>query len=172
MLFGSGRMTSRKLARKVVDGVLAELPGEKPPCRSHSQKKWTDAVSKVLKSLGAEIGCECYPWLVDWIWWREQELVLAVECEWRQRVGEEDDFQKLTVFKCPLKLFVFSGSAERAVGMAVSYLQQRRQHVKDEEYILIGFTPLSPRCFFFKVPGNGKLNRAEVLFSEPLEFAY
>jgi hypothetical protein len=90
---------------------------------------------------------------------------LAVESEMDKSVGAiEEDFEKLSVFKCPVKLMVCSSDPENIKGMAERWLVKLTQHVKDEEYVLIGFTASGPRCFSFRVPSNGALK--EVTFSE------
>jgi hypothetical protein len=171
MLFGELRITAADLAEKLISNVLKEMgrDGDNLPHSGGKRRKWTKKVQDVLKKLGEKLGYKhTYPWLVDLIWWdmESQSLAMAVECEWSPPMkGEEDDFEKLTVFKCPLKLFVFSTrDAQEIKRMAQRYLKLRTQHVKDEEYLLIGFTPTGPRCFWFKVPFNGKLKR--VHFSE------
>ena len=92
-------------------------------------------------------------------------MVLAVEAELDTSTKAiEDDFQKLSVFKCPLKLLVFTGDADRTTDMAERYLKSLTQHVKGEEYVLVGFTESNPRCFLFRVPNDGRIN--DVQFQE------
>lgn len=123
----------------------------------------------VLKELGHQEGySDCYPWLADLVWWdkKSEYMALAVESELSRAPNEiADDFQKLTALKCPLKLFVFKGDVEKTKRMAERYLKSRGQHIKDEEYLLVGFTAPTPRCFLFKVPRGHEL-RDEVEFSE------
>jgi hypothetical protein len=177
MLFGDARITPPDLAEGFVSGVVREMSrdGEQPPYSGVSRTNWTRAVLGVLKELGNGKGFSgCYPWLVDFIWWdrNSEHMALAAESELSPAANEiADDFQKLTVLKCPLKLFVFRGDAEKTKSMAEQYLKSRSQHVKDEEYLLVGFTDLRPRCFFFTVPNDGNLQE-RVQFSEPLSFTY
>src|ERR1700688_2878933 len=122
MLFGDAKITVKELAQEVVDGV-ANVMGEeskRPPCNSRMRTSWTKAVREVLGFLAEDRNYVCYPWLLDFVWWdsASESLILAAECEWSQAKAEEDDFQKLAAFKCPLKLFVFSGDAERTKKMA------------------------------------------------------
>jgi hypothetical protein len=171
MLFGEPRITSRELAETFVSGVMREMSRDGEPFSEISRTKWTCAVRRVLDELGAKLGYNHrYPWLVDFIWWdtKSEELALAVESELSPSpVAIEEDFQKLTVFKCPVKLLVFRGDAEATKRAAEGYLRKRTQHVKDEEYLLVGFTTPGPRCFYFKVPqvpADGKLQGVQ--FSE------
>jgi hypothetical protein len=169
-------LTPSDLAEKFVSGVITEMTrdGGQPPFSGASRTKWTCAVMRVLDELGAVEYDHRYPWLVDFIWWdaRSEYMALAVESEFSPSPNEiSDDFQKLTVLKCPLKLFVFKGDAGKTKSMAEQYLKSRSQHVKGEEYLLVGFTDLRPRCFFFTVPVDGNLQE-RVQFSEPLSFKY
>ncbi|MGB7282424.1 MAG: hypothetical protein WBE13_09200 [Candidatus Acidiferrum sp.] len=162
MLFGELEVTSEKFSEEFVSAVLNEVgANKKPPCAGGSRKKWTQAVKLVLERLGNKYGYEQdYPWLVDFIWWSDnpQRLGLAAESEFDTSVDAiEEDFQKLSVFKCPLKLLIFSADLEETKRMAQRWLQNVTQHVKDEEYLLIGFTSSGPRCFSFVVPTDGHL---------------
>jgi len=172
MLFGELGITSTKLAEEFVSGVLTKMrridADVKPPCSGGSRPIWNGVVRDVLAKLGNMHGYDAtYPWLVDFIWWsnKPQRMGLAVESELDKSARAiEDDFEKLCVFKCPIKLMVFSSDAEDTKKMAERYLQTLTQHVKDEEYLLIGFTASGPRCFLFRVPADGSL--AQVNFSE------
>jgi len=172
MLFGELGITSMKLAEEFVSGVLATMriidKTATPPCSGGSRPIWNGVVTDVLAKLGNKYGYDrTYPWLVDFIWWsdRPPRMGLAAESEFDRRVTViEDDFEKLCVFKCPIKLMVFSSDAEDTKTMAERYLQALTQHVKGEEYLLIGFTALGPRCFLFRVPNDGPV--AQVNFSE------
>lgn len=164
-------LQARQFARDFISGMMAEL-GEvfgMPPCMGGSSTKWTCAVLSTLENLGKKHGYECYPWLLDAIWWDQssQSMILGAECEWRASRAEEDDFQKLPVFKCPLKLFAFSRdsmSTESIKRQVEEYLQVFAQHIKGEQYVLVGFAPSGPRSFFFIVPSDGKQ-------TEPVRFA-
>jgi hypothetical protein len=151
----------RKFAQDLVSGAAAELgeAWEKPPCLGGPRTKWTCAILGVLEDLGLRGGYRCYPWLLDFVWWDQdsQSMIMGAECEWAPLTPEEDDFQKLVVFKCPLKLFVFSGDPEIMKQQTEKYLEAFSQHVRDEEYVLVGFSPSGPRTLFFKVPNDGKL---------------
>jgi hypothetical protein len=156
MLFGELGITSAKLAEEFVSGVLNRLKatdaGTDPPCSGGNRAKWTEAVEAVLKELGNKHGYDrTYRWLLDFIWWSDkpQRLGLAVESELDNSIGNiEEDFQKLSVFKCPLKLMVFSADPEETKSMAERNLQVLTQHVKGEEYLLIGFTANWTTLFF------------------------
>lgn len=94
-----------------------------------------------------------------------ERMVLAAESEMASHIdGVEDDFEKLPSFKCPFKLLVFSTDVEGVKKNAEGYVQLFGQHVQDEEYLLVGFTASGPRCFLFKVPHDGKLDK--VTFDE------
>lgn len=128
---------------------------------------WTLEVKSVLHNIGKDLGYDAYPWLLDPIWWSmpAQRMILALESEMDKHVETiEEDFQKLPVFKCPLKLLVFSAEADAVKRMTEDYLQIFTQHVEREEYLLVGFTASDPRCFLFKVPYDGKLDK--VTFDE------
>jgi hypothetical protein len=160
------QITSAKFAEELIAGVLKEMGATActPPCSGGSRRAWTEAVRQALTELGKRYGYETYGWLVDFIWWSKspERLGLVVESEWDE--SDEDDFQKLPVFKSPLKLWVFSSDHEQAKSMAEHYLKTLTQHVKGEEYLLIGFTRSGPHCLSFKVPADGTLER--VNFSE------
>jgi hypothetical protein len=172
MLFGELGLTSTKLAEEFVSSVLRKMrridTDVKPPCSGGSRPIWNGVVKEVLRELGNKHGYDqAYPWLVDFIWWsnRPQRLGLVVESELDKLIGKiEEDFQKLSAFKCPLKLMVFSADPEDTKSMAERNLQVLTQHIKDEEYLLIGFTASGPRCFLFRVPTDGSLEH--VNFSE------
>jgi hypothetical protein len=171
------RITSRELIEAFVSRVTSTMRGEggRQPFSYDSRPELTEAVLDVLTELGHEKEySDCYEWLVDLVWWdRSNEyMALAVESELSHASNEiADDFQKLTVLKCPLKLFVFKGDVERTKNMAEEYLKRRSQHVKDEEYLLVGFIKPRPRCFFLKVPNDGVFQEP-IQFSEPLSFNY
>jgi hypothetical protein len=167
MLLGEPRITSNELAEKFVSGVFKEMSRDGDQVISElSLSKWTGTVFRVLDQLGSSLGYDHrYPWRVDFIWWdtKSEELALAVESELSPSLRAiEEDFQKLTVFKCPVKLFIFKGDVEKTKRSAEHYLQKRCQHVKDEEYILIGFSS-RPRCFFFRVPHDGRMQGQEIV---------
>ncbi len=111
-------------------------------------------MKKVLKKLGRDLGYKhTYHWLVDFIWWdiQSQSLGMAVEFEWSPLVkGEEDDFQKLTVFKCPPQaVCIQCNGRPEDKSMAERSLELRTQHVKNEEYLLIGFHVQGKSTVFF-----------------------
>ena len=169
MIFGEIGISTGEFAQKFVSQLQSNVQNTmgsntKPPCSGGNKTMWTSAVTQVLAGLGSSLGYEAYPWMLDLIWWsnKQQRMVLAVESEFNNSLRAiEDDFQKLTVFKCPLKLLVFSADAQQMKSRAETYLQLLTQHVKDEEYLLVGFTVSGPRCFVFKVPHDGKLERVE-----------
>ncbi len=169
MLFGELAVSSTDLANEFVSGILAKL-GENcaPPCSGRAKHPWTKAILEVLDDLGKRYGYEQrYPWLVDFVWWSKKSghLALAVESE-LEKSGPAilDDFYKLPVLKCPLKMLVFSADAEEIKEILEQYLGELTQHVKDEEYLLVGFTSSGTHCLHFKVPRDGRLDK--VLFSE------
>src|SRR5580658_4967084 len=142
MLFGKPEVGAKELAEKLVGDVLTKMGAAPPPCRGGSREMWNIEVKAVLHELGSSYHYDAYPWLLDLIWWSmsSQLMMLAVESEMDGHVGAiEEDFQKLPVFKCPLKLLVFSADADAVKKMAENYLQLLTQHVKDEEYLLVGF---------------------------------
>jgi len=170
MLFGELSVSSRVLADEFVSGVFAKL-GEncEPPCSGGAKGPWTKAILEVLDDLGRIHGYEerYERWLVDYIWWskKPEHLALVVESE-LEKTGAAvlDDFYKLPVFKCPLKMLVFSADAEEVRRVIEEHLRVLTQHVEGEEYLLVGFTIPGPRCFHFKVPSNGRLDKVQ--FSE------
>ena len=164
MLFGETGISAKELAHKLVSGVLNKMGNDAPPCRGGGKVMWTAEVKAILHEIGTTLKytnlCE---WCsLDMIWWcmSTQRLILAAESEMAANpVAVEDDFEKLSVFKCPLKLLVFCADVDRVKENAERYLQVLAQHVKGEEYLLVGFTASGPRCFLFKVPGDGKLDK-------------
>lgn len=149
MTFGQAEVDATELAHQLVAGVPEEVK-KKPPCTGGSRKEWTDVIVTVLKDLGERRGYSAYPWLLDLIWWSRtpERMVLAVESELDPGAKAiEDDFQKLPVFKCPLKLFVFTGDAERTKNMAEAYLQSFTQYAMEEKYLFVGFTASGPTSF-------------------------
>ena len=149
--------------RDIAREIKSRMKGAHPPYRRASNRKiWTRMVRSVLKKYGEYDGyAHCYPWLVDFIWWekRSETLALVAECEWGKSTDLDDDFQKLAVLKCPLKLFIFSGINPKSfLKRAEDLLQSFGQHTKDEEYIVIAFTSSEPLLFHFKVPESGRLS--------------
>jgi hypothetical protein len=170
MQLGEAKIGAADLARKLASEVPAKLRQEgkdtRPPCSGGSRSDWNKAVGHVLRELGKP-EYDTYPWLLDFVWWSKnpEQMVLAVESELDTSIGAiMDDFQKLPVFKCPLKLLVFAGNANKTKSMAETYLQSLTQHVRGEEYVLVGFTESNPCAFFFKAPNAGKLE--QVRFEE------
>ena len=165
-------INARDIAEKFVQGVLKEMDGAKPPCIGGNKTKWTRAVKKVLGRLAEAPIYAPYPWLLDFVWWSRkndtEQMVLAVESEMDKRVRTqiEPDFQKLSSFKCPLKLLVFSANVEDTKKMAEDYLRKFVQHIDGEEYLLVGFVKPYPRCLWFRVSGNGRLEPNAVKFVE------
>lgn len=167
MLFGEAAITAKELAEKLVSGVLKKMgTGSEPPCSGGNKTMWTVQVKAVLIEIGTTFK---YTSLCEWcsldmIWWcmSTQRLILVAESEMATNPDAiETDFEKLSVFKCPLKLLVFSREVERVKENAESYLRVLTQHVKDEEYLLVGFTASGPRCFLFKVPNDGKVDKVK-----------
>jgi hypothetical protein len=167
MSFGKEGITSKELAKKFVFGVLkAMATNPKPPCDGGSKPMWNVAVRSVLQDIGTNLGHETYlEWCrLDVMWWGKspERMVLVVESEMAKNAdGIEKDFEKLPSFKCPFKLLAFSADVEAVKKNAAHYLQLFAQHAKDEEYLLVGFTALGPRCFLFKVPQHGKLDKVK-----------
>lgn len=167
MLFGELGISSTTLAEMLVPDVLCRMGKDAlPPCSGGERTNWTRVVNDVLDELGKSLGYEhTYEWLVDRIWWhaaKPQRLGLVVESELnKSHASIEEDFQKLSVFKCPVKLFVFSADADEVKQIAERCLQERAQHVEGEEYVLIGFTASGPRCFSFKAGQSGALKHVQ-----------
>jgi hypothetical protein len=163
--------TAQSFVEEFLSAMRNRMGNEKPPCANGSRDNWTCEVKSALHEMGKKRGYDCYPWLLDYIWWsmKDQRMMLAAESEFGT-VGEiEEDFEKLPAFKCPRKLLVFSGdekNIERAKNDAEKYLRQFGEHVSGEEYFLIAFTDSGTCCFWFKVPEgrNGHLKKEEVNF--------
>ncbi|MGA8491391.1 MAG: hypothetical protein WB711_13275 [Terriglobales bacterium] len=160
-------ITARLLAEQLVSGVLKAMASDpKPPCDGGSKPMWNVAVRSVLRDMGTNFGYRTYlEWCrLDVMWWGKspERMMLVAESEMASHIdGVEDDFEKMPSYKCPFKLLVFSTDVEGVKKNAEGYLQLFGQHVKDEEYLLIGFTASGPRCPYFKVPTDGKLDRVE-----------
>lgn len=169
MPFAKLGTTAKQVAEKFVSEVLERMGADaKPPCRGGNKELWTVEVKSALHKMGRSQGYDAYPWLLDFIWWCKatERLILAAESEMDGNIASiADDFQKLPVFKCPVKLLVFSADTDATKKMAEEYLQLFAQHVKDEEYLLVGFTDSGPRCHYFRVPRDGKLEE-KVQFEE------
>jgi len=175
MLFGKADITAKELAEKLVSGVMSKMGSYPPPRDGGKRPKWTRAVKAVFHEMGSTLGYDNWPeWCsLDCLWWTnakdksKDSLVLVAESELENNVnGVENDFLKLRLFKCPLKVLVFSADVDEVKRMAETDLQLYEQHVSREEYLLVGFTASGPRCFHFEVPQgkNGKLNK--VVFKE------
>jgi len=170
VIFGDAGITSKEFAEKFVSGVLKGTTGTKPPCAGGSRDLWTAQIKVVVENLGHERGFDhTYEWLVDWIWWSgdKEHLGLALESELdKNPKAVEDDFYKLTVLKCPLKVLVYSANEpEEMKRRAEEYLKRRSQHVEGEEYLLIAFTPSKPRCFSLRIPApaDGRCNELQFI---------
>jgi hypothetical protein len=167
VLFGGAGISAKDAAERLVSQVLHRLGADaQPPCVGDPKTIWTLTVKAVLQEMGTSLKYTnfCEWCLIDFIWWSmpTQRLILAAESEMAKSPDAvETDFEKLSVFKCPLKLLVFSADVDRVKENAEGYLQLFAQHVEGEEYLLVGFTASGPRCFLFKVPHDGKLDKAE-----------
>jgi hypothetical protein len=162
VLFGEAGISAKEIGERLVSEVLKRMGADAKACRGGSREMWNVEVNSVLHNIGKGLGYDAYPWLLDLIWWSmpTQRMILGVESEMDKHVESiAEDFEKLPVFKCPLKLLVFSAEADAVKGMAENYLQMFTQHVKGEEYLLVGFTASGPRCFLFPVPLDGKLDK-------------
>jgi hypothetical protein len=174
MEIGEAGISAPDFAEKFLILLFQELRNigsdiNQPPCRRGGRADWTCALHNALRRQGETYHFETYPWLVDFIWWRmkDEYLGLVMESEFDPSHGAiQDDFEKLTVFKYPLKVLVFSTQSPDETKTSVErYLEKRSQHIRNEEYLLIGFTALGPRCFWFRVPSDGRLE-SPVRFDE------
>jgi len=172
MLFGDAGISSQKFAEEFTSAVLEKMGTSTPPCCGGEKTPWSDEIFHVLEKMGNDRGFECYLWLVDRIWWsnENEHMGLAVESELDTNAKNiEEDFQKLTVMKCPLKVLIYSAvDPGEMKTRAEKYLRKRDQHVKDEKYLLIAFTAAQPQCFRLKIPVDGRSNE---LSFEPLQLS-
>jgi hypothetical protein len=172
-LFGDAGISSQEFADEFTRRVLEKMGTSTLPCCGGEKTPWSKQIFAVLKEMGNRRGFDHnYEWLVDWIWWssENEHMALAVESELDTNGKKiEEDFQKLTVMKCPLKVLIYSAvDPSEMKTRAEKYLRKQDQHVKDEEYLLIAFTPTQPRCFRLKIPVDGRSN--ELAF-EPLQLS-
>jgi hypothetical protein len=164
------RAELKQFADEFVSGVLATVAGAKPPHAGGEQTPWTNAIAKVLEKMARRKNCDCYPWLLDYVWWSqkdgEEAMELAIESELDQDIREiGEDFDKLPSIKCDRKLLVFSFDPDETKARAEFYLQRFTQHESDNQYLLIGFTDKGPRCHIYLVPNDRKV-QGRVQFEE------
>src|SRR5262249_4280838 len=152
-------------------GIGGNLPvGALPPCVNDGREAWTRSTRATLKDLGKQNGYEEFydnGWMEDFIWWTKttEQLALVVESELKVNPADiQSDFEKLTVFKCPWKLLIFSSNPGKVLALAEAHLRRLSQHVAGEEYLLIGFTNIGARYFRFTIPNDGFV--ATVAFEE------
>jgi hypothetical protein len=167
MQLNEERITANELAGKFVSAVLKTMAlnaTPTPPCAGGNRPLWNVAVRSVLQELGAGFGYTTFLEFctLDLMWWGKspERMVLAVESEMANNPDAvENDFEKLPSYKSRFKLLAFSADVEAVKKNAEGYLELFGQHAKNEEYLLVGFTPSGPRCFHFPVPNDGKLER-------------
>ncbi|PYP91221.1 MAG: hypothetical protein DMG65_08610 [Candidatus Angelobacter sp. Gp1-AA117] len=121
-----------------------------------------EALAEVAEALDLRMFCtdsdrKTKEFLLDFVLWSdkpgEQKSVLAVESEWgkpgdknvKNRADQVvEDFEKLLVFKAPLKLMLFQADDEgmrRAIHNGLrEYLTTFAQHVKGEQYLFMEFS--------------------------------
>jgi hypothetical protein len=181
---------------KLINGLAADQ-------RKATNPIWTLKVKEFLYEIGNKRKVEVLysdskkgvsEYLLDVIWWcrrnsgkrRVEFLALAAEVEWsgwgpakgalrddwvKNRVGE--DFGKLTIVKCPLKLMVFctdecgAGKSHQSMQKIVfaeidRYLKPYSHHIPGEHYIFIDVaTDGNVFAWIRKVSPNGVLGRLE-----------
>ena len=67
------RAELKQFADEFVSGVLATVAGAKPPHAGGEQTPWTNAIAKVLEKMARRKNCDCYPWLLDYVWWSQKD---------------------------------------------------------------------------------------------------
>jgi len=142
----------------------------KLPYQEGENKTWTRAVKETLKYIGerpplnftslfTDKEKEEREFLLDFVWWDSREgqgAALAAECEWRfpPRVSPNDykllvaeDFDKLLVFKSPVKLMIFGSEPEHKdmqdsiLDELRGYLRRYKDHIAGETYLFLDFAP-------------------------------
>jgi hypothetical protein len=106
-----------------------------------SDRDFAVAVKGTLSQMGQKREFHAYPRKCDgnqecmWdaSWWLESEtglrLALAAESEWGKSADVKDDFEKLLVAKCPLKLLI-TDSRDKVAGMK-DRLERSLRHYRD-----------------------------------------
>ena len=128
--------------------------------RDKGDGAWTVAIKGALIDLGQkhdyQICTSSFPdeceseWLYDLVWYRKapsghlREIGLILESEWAKKVkGIQDDFEKLLVAKCPIKVMVFQDFKDTTVEQIWSLLETGIRTFESEptkdRYILVGF---------------------------------
>ena len=184
-----------ELVRKLESG-LDSFEKTNPAAAS---REWTLGVKNSLEGIAKEISSSlrCIwtvrdkedpennksEFLLDFVWWQELEkgqherMALAVECEWAMwshsfeeiAARVEEDFDKLTVIKSPLKLMVFctremKGRAREHLQTEIlrrltRLLQQYDHHVEGECYILFDTAVRSERkAWVIRMATSGSQN--------------
>lgn len=180
-LFGSAPMEPRDLAKKLVAEVQNHNDGD--TWLHGENRQWTEAVKKGLENIARELPVKttcvytafapgAREFLLDVVWWNKEDsegASLACECEWywsRSRKVEDyhihvgEDFEKLLVFKAPLKLMIFATPKnapwveEPVIEKINGYLLGYKHHVLGEKYLVLDFAP-KPKCWMVEVSGNG-----------------
>lgn len=153
------------LTKQLIEGVQKRT---RLPWTKGENTVWTAAVKDTLSEIAKALSPRyeaiyttkgVSEFLVDLVWWDRQGgegAVLALECEWYyerygnpakyvQEVGV--DFEKLLVFKAPLKIMIFSSfksSTDISAAVLVEiekYLKRYKHHIPGERYLILDFAP-------------------------------
>lgn len=171
-MFKNQPIDPSSLLTQLVAGVNKRLKSQQG---LGENKTWTLHVKETLKLIGETppLNFDCIytdrekgiqEFLLDLVWWDRaagEGAALAVECEWfygkfpseeayAQRVVE--DFEKLLVFKSPLKLMIFasvSGYPTMRTSVLTKikqYLRQYKHHLAGEVYLFLDFSEWPTTC--------------------------
>ena len=158
MTFGSPPVTADALVRAMIEmQVFSSAPNGRAEFKA-VKARMKHEIARVLDSLGRT--CEMdtihegHPqeFLYDVVWiTRSGTMALAVECETSMYVADVlYDFRKLLHAKAPLKLMVFSDSAQLRsqgiIGKIGEELKAFRGHLPGEEYVVVQFCNFDTGC--------------------------
>ena len=146
--------------QEIMDAIRTGLNGLSVTSRDNDGE-WTQAVNKMLCSLGVRFGYQVgahghgfKEWLYDITWLEythgytrgvQNKLVdslLVAECEWRGSNARKDDFEKLLQARAGIRLFIYDASSDPGPeGVAqdlAEYYRNFRRSCSDDAWLLAG----------------------------------
>ena len=179
----------RKLGQHM-DALWVSQPDARNPVWTTEVKRYLAQIAQEIVEERDDISIEILytnrtpkivEFLWDVVWWcrretdkKEEFMALAVECEWgsgwRLEACVGEDFSKLTVAKCPLKLMIFCTELNRTTGTHESqqtivlneidrHLKFYSHHMPGERYIFLDTaTDGNRRSWIRTVDENGVLS--------------
>ena len=174
-MFGPLPIEPQELIQQLVTEVTSRVSGN---WSSKENTTWTLAVKEALKLIATRHSktAKCFytraepgmrEFLLDVVWWDNDAASFACECEWQfarfsnseqYAIAVGEDFEKLLVFKAPLKLMIFASSdseiQQNILEEIKRYYSGYQHHVDGEVYLILDFAP-TPKVWIARVDRNG-----------------